>query len=57
MPMGSIIIIVAWQWIPFATLILITAMQSLDREQMEAARIDGAKGPARCSTSSSFPIS
>ncbi len=23
-----------------------TAMQSLDREQMEAARLDGAKGPA-----------
>jgi sorbitol/mannitol transport system permease protein len=46
MPMASIIIIVAWQWVPFATLILITAMQSLDREQMEAARMDGAKGPA-----------
>jgi sorbitol/mannitol transport system permease protein len=45
-PMLSIILIVAWQWIPFATLILITAMQSLDREQMEAARMDGAKGPA-----------
>ncbi|PDT36403.1 sugar ABC transporter permease [Rhizobium sp. M10] len=43
-PMTSIIIIVAWQWIPFATLILMTAMQSLDREQMEAARLDGAKG-------------
>lgn len=46
MPMASIIIIVAWQWIPFATLILLTAMQSLDREQMEAARMDGAKGLA-----------
>jgi sorbitol/mannitol transport system permease protein len=45
-PMAAIIIIVAWQWIPFATLILVTAMQSLDREQMEAARMDGAKGPA-----------
>ncbi|MDT3379777.1 carbohydrate ABC transporter permease [Labrys portucalensis] len=44
-PMLSVIMIVAWQWIPFATLILITAMQSLDREQMEAARMDGAKGP------------
>lgn len=43
-PMLSVIIIVAWQWIPFATLILVTAMQSLDREQMEAARMDGAKG-------------
>ncbi|MBN9046064.1 MAG: sugar ABC transporter permease [Rhizobiales bacterium] len=44
-PMASVIIIVAWQWVPFATLILMTAMQSLDREQMEAARLDGAKGP------------
>jgi sorbitol/mannitol transport system permease protein len=43
-PMLAIIIIVAWQWIPFATLILVTAMQSLDREQMEAAQMDGAKG-------------
>jgi sorbitol/mannitol transport system permease protein len=43
-PMTSIIIIVAWQWIPFATLILMTAMQSLDREQMEAARLDGSRG-------------
>ena len=45
-PMFSIIVIVAWQWIPFATLILVTAMQTLDREQMEAARMDGAKGLA-----------
>jgi sorbitol/mannitol transport system permease protein len=43
-PMFSIVIIVAWQWIPFATLILVTAMQTLDREQLEAARLDGAKG-------------
>jgi sorbitol/mannitol transport system permease protein len=38
----SIIIIVSWQWLPFATLILLTAMQSLDREQLEAAEMDGA---------------
>ena len=43
-PMTSIIIIVAWEWIPFAMLILLTAMQSLDRDQMEAARMDGARG-------------
>jgi sorbitol/mannitol transport system permease protein len=43
-PMTSIIIIVAWQWLPFALLILLTAMQSLDSEQKEAARMDGA-GP------------
>lgn len=43
-PLLSIIIIVAWQWLPFATLILLTALQSLDSEQKEAAEIDGA-GP------------
>ena len=46
-PLLSIGIIVAWQWVPFATLILLTAMQSLDREQIEAARMDGAKAVAR----------
>tara|TARA_R110002012_G_scaffold320137_3_gene542526 strand:+ start:649 stop:1485 length:837 start_codon:yes stop_codon:yes gene_type:complete len=43
-PLLSIIGIVSWQWLPFATLILLTAMQSLDREQIEAAEMDGA-GP------------
>ncbi len=46
-PLLSVGIIVAWQWVPFATLILLTAMQSLDREQIEAARMDGAKAIAR----------
>ncbi|SHE84238.1 sorbitol/mannitol transport system permease protein [Kaistia soli DSM 19436] len=41
-PLFSIILIVAWQWLPFATLILLTAMQSLDEEQKEAAGMDGA---------------
>ncbi|MEA3122659.1 MAG: polyol transport system permease protein [Paraburkholderia sp.] len=43
-PLAAIIVIVAWQWLPFAFLILFTAIQSLDEEQKEAARIDGA-GP------------
>jgi len=43
-PMTSIVIILAWRWIPFATLTLLTALQSLDREQLEAARMDGAQG-------------
>ena len=43
MPLASVIMIVAWQWLPFALLILLTAMQSLDHEQKEAARMDGAK--------------
>jgi len=41
-PLASIIFIVSWMWLPFATLILLTAMQSLDQEQMEAAEMDGA---------------
>ncbi|MCS3747273.1 MULTISPECIES: sugar ABC transporter permease [unclassified Xanthomonas] len=41
-PMFSIIVIVAWQWLPFAVLILLTALQSLDEEQQEAALMDGA---------------
>jgi sorbitol/mannitol transport system permease protein len=47
LPLTAVGIIVAWQWIPFATLILLTAMQSLDREQIEAARMDGAKAVSR----------
>jgi sorbitol/mannitol transport system permease protein len=41
-PLFSIILIVAWQWLPFATLILLTALQSLSSEQLEAAEMDGA---------------
>ncbi|WP_065329585.1 carbohydrate ABC transporter permease [Tritonibacter mobilis] len=45
--MQSIILIVSWQWLPFATLILLTAIQSLDSEQLEAAEMDGASPLAR----------
>lgn len=41
-PLVSIIIMVSWQWLPFATLIFMTALQSMNREQLEAARMDGA---------------
>ena len=41
-PLASIVFIVSWMWLPFATLILLTALQSLDQEQMEAAEMDGA---------------
>nr|CAA6823624.1 MAG: Various polyols ABC transporter, permease component 1 [uncultured Thiotrichaceae bacterium] len=41
-PWASIIWMVSWQWLPFATLILLTAMQSMDQEQLEAAEMDGA---------------
>ncbi len=42
LPMLSVILILAWEWLPFALLILLTAVQSLDHEQREAARMDGA---------------
>ena len=41
-PLLSIIIIVSWQWTPFAILIFITSLQSQDTEQKEAALLDGA---------------
>jgi sorbitol/mannitol transport system permease protein len=41
-PLLSVILMVAWQWLPFACLIFITSLQSLDRDQMEAAGMDGA---------------
>lgn len=43
-PLLSIVMILSWEWLPFSLLILLTAMQSLDQEQLEAARMDGA-GP------------
>jgi len=41
-PLLSVILMVAWQWLPFACLIFITSLQSLDTDQMEAAGMDGA---------------
>ena len=50
-PLLAVILIVAWQWLPFATLILLTALQSLDEEQKEAAEMDGAPPLPSSSTS------
>lgn len=41
-PLFSVIVIVSWQWLPFATLIFVTSLQSMNREQLEASRMDGA---------------
>ena len=41
-PLFSVIVIVAWRWLPFACLIFITSLQSLGRDRMEAAGMDGA---------------
>ncbi len=42
LPLFSVIVMVSWQWLPFACLIFITSLQSMNREQLEAARMDGA---------------
>lgn len=41
-PLLSVIIMISWQWTPFALLIFMTSLQSQDREQKEAALLDGA---------------
>ena len=38
----AVIIMVTWQWTPFAVLIFITSLQSEDQQQKEAAVLDGA---------------
>ena len=41
-PLVSIILMISWQWTPFALLIFLTSLQSQDPEQLEAADLDGA---------------
>lgn len=43
-PLLSVTMIVSWQWLPYAALIILTALQSLDEEQKDASEMDGA-GP------------
>ncbi len=38
----AVIIMVTWQWTPFAVLIFMTSLQSEDEQQKEAAVLDGA---------------
>jgi polyol transport system permease protein len=40
--LASIIVIVTWEWTPFMMLILLSGLQSLQKEHLEAAQIDGA---------------
>jgi len=42
--MASLITIVTWEWTPFMMLILLSGLQGLAKEQLEAAQIDGS-GP------------
>lgn len=41
-PMTSIVVMISWEWTPFAMLVLLTGLQSLPEDQLEAVRLDGA---------------
>ncbi|MDB5055416.1 MAG: transporter [Bacilli bacterium] len=41
-PLFTIICIVTWQWAPFFMLVLLAGLQSVSKELMEAAMLDGA---------------
>ena len=43
----AVIMMVAWQWTPFAVLIFMTSLQSEDQQQKEAALLDGASAWAQ----------
>ena len=43
----AVILMVTWQWTPFAVLIFMTSLQSEDQQQKEAAILDGANAWSR----------
>lgn len=45
-PLGSVILVLVWQWTPFLMLILLAGLQSQDESILEATKVDGASGPA-----------
>jgi sorbitol/mannitol transport system permease protein len=40
--LGSVIVVMIWQWTPFMTLILLAGLQSQPADALEAAKVDGA---------------
>lgn len=46
-PLMTIVLMVAWQWIPFFMLILLAGLQSVPDDVMEAAHLDGANALQR----------
>ena len=41
-PMTAVVIMSVWEWTPFAMVIILSGLSSLDSTAMEAARVDGA---------------
>jgi sorbitol/mannitol transport system permease protein len=44
--LGSVIVVMIWQWTPFMTLIVLAGLQSQPADTLEAAKVDGAGGLA-----------
>jgi sorbitol/mannitol transport system permease protein len=44
--LGSVIVVMIWQWTPFMTLIVLAGLQSQPTDILEAARVDGANALA-----------
>jgi sorbitol/mannitol transport system permease protein len=40
--LGSVIVVMIWQWTPFMTLIVLAGLQSQPADTLEAAKVDGA---------------
>src|SRR5258708_14207164 len=40
--LGSVIVVMIWQWTPFMTLIILAGLQSQPSDTLEAAKVDGA---------------
>ena len=45
-PLGSVMLVLVWQWTPFIMLILLAGLQSQDTSVLEAAKVDGASPTA-----------
>ncbi|WP_028924903.1 carbohydrate ABC transporter permease [Pseudonocardia acaciae] len=45
-PLFAVMLAIIWQWTPFMMLLLLAGLQSQPDDVLEAARVDGATGPA-----------
>lgn len=54
LPAFTVVVVLIWQYTPFAMLILLAGLQSQSREVLEAAGVDGA-GPFRTFTAITLP--
>jgi multiple sugar transport system permease protein len=45
LPFWSIVVAEVWQWTPFMFIILMAAIANVDRDQTQAAALDGARAP------------